>query len=243
MAGRDRKVEPVTVDGTTADAPLLTARDLLVGYGLPVCPPLDVAVRPGEAVLVVGANGTGKSTLLRTLLGHLDPLGGSIGLLGGPADPRRRDIREAVAQDLGDDAFFPALTVREHLTLVCRGHAVPEPDDVVDELLEEFGLTARADAMPSALSSGQRRRLLLAAAFARPRSLLVLDEPEQRLDTRMRRALTARLAEERAQGGAVLAASHDPDVVAGAATAVLLLGEDEAAWMTPEDGARAVAEL
>jgi hypothetical protein len=104
---------------------------------------------------------------------------------------------------MGDDAFFPALTVREHLQLTAYGHGVAEPDERVEGLLAEFGLTGRADALPSALSSGQRRRLVLAAALARPRSLLVLDEPEQRLDAGMRRRLaTAGAGVRRGRRGA-----------------------------------------
>ncbi|GAA4429997.1 ABC transporter ATP-binding protein [Georgenia halophila] len=227
----------------TPPQPLLAARGLVVGYGLPVCPPVDLAVRPGEVLAVVGANGTGKSTLLRTLLGHLEPLGGHAELLGVEVDPRSVEVRAAVAQDLGDDAFFPALTVREHLLLTCYGHRVTGASDVVDGLLEEFGLLERSAALPAALSSGQRRRLLLAAALARPRSLLVLDEPEQRLDVGMRKHLVERLAEEREAGGAVLLATHDPAVVTGAATGVLHIGEAEVRTLGRDAGAAAVAAL
>ncbi|MFC7405481.1 ABC transporter ATP-binding protein [Georgenia alba] len=231
--GRDVPVEP----------PLVRARGLLVGYGLPVCPAVDLSVQPGEVLAVVGANGTGKSTLLRTLLGHLEPVGGAAEVLGAPVDPRAAQMRAAVAQDLGEEAFFPYLTAREHLLLTCYGHGVPGPGEVVDALLEEFGLHERADASPGALSSGQRRRLLLAAALARPRSLLVLDEPEQRLDVGMRNHLVERLVAERQAGGGILLATHDPRVVAGAATAVLHISESEVRTLDPDDGATAVASL
>lgn len=220
--------------------PLLKAIDLSIGYGLPVCPAIDLELRAGDVLAVVGANGSGKSTLLRTLVGQLDALGGEVRLFGGEPDPRRKDLRAGLAQDLGEDAFFPALTVREHLSLVAYGHG--QSAALVDGLLAEFGLTGRADATPQALSSGQRRRLLLAATLARPRRLLVLDEPEQRLDTRMRGHLSARLAAE-AEGGAVLMACHDPAVVAGAATRVLLISEYEVTAMDPEAGAEAVERL
>ncbi|ROR71920.1 ABC transporter ATP-binding protein [Bogoriella caseilytica] len=220
--------------------PVLEATELSIGYGLPVCPPLTVELCQGEVLAVVGANGAGKSTLLRTLVGQLEPLSGEIRLFGGEPDPRRRDVRAALALELGEDAFFPALTVREHLELVAFGHG--QNAVIVDELLAEFGLAQRADASPRALSSGQRRRLLLAAAFARPRRLLVLDEPEQRLDTGLRAQLSARLAAEIGHG-AVLMASHDPAVVAAAATRVLLIGEDEVVELDPDAGADAVERL
>lgn len=223
---------------------LVHARDLSVGYGTdPVCAPVSLTVGPGSSLAVIGANGTGKSTLLRTVLGLQEPLGGAVELLGAAADPRTVEVRASVAAVLGDDAFFPALTVTEHLLLVAYGHGVAGAEDVVEALLEEFGLIERADALPTALSSGQRRRVLLAAAFARPRSLLVLDEPEQRLDAGMRGHLTERLVEERKAGGAVLVASHDPVVVAGAATAVVLLSDDGVQHLTPAEGAAAIEAL
>ncbi|SDQ10966.1 ATP-binding cassette domain-containing protein [Quadrisphaera sp. DSM 44207] len=226
-----------------AGGELVRAVELGIGHDLPVCPPVTFAVRPGDAVAVVGANGAGKSTLLRTVVGLLDPLAGQLQVLGRDVDERSVEFRAAVAADLGDDAFFPALTAREHLLLTCCGHGVGEPAEVVDALLEEFGLTARAEALPAALSSGQRRRLLLAAALARPRSLLVLDEPEQRLDAGMRRALIRRLVEEREIGGAVLLATHDPAVVLGAATCGLLITEGSAEVVEPDAAAAAIEAL
>ena len=224
--------------------PLVHARSLEVGYdGMPVCPPVDLSLHPGEALAVIGANGTGKSTLLRTVLGQQAALAGKVTLLGATPDPRGAEQRAAIAAVLGEDAFFPGLTVTEHLLLTALGHALPDARAVVTDLVEEFGLAERADALPSALSSGQRRRVLLAAAFVRPRSLLVLDEPEQRLDSGMRNRLTDLLVDERDQGGAVLFASHDPVVIAGAATSVLVLQDDGIALVDPQAGAAAIEAL
>lgn len=231
------------VSDRAPDQALVRAVSLEVGYDHPVCPPITAAVRPGQVLAVVGANGSGKSTVLRTVVGVLEPLGGQLQVLGAAVDDRSAQVRAALAVDLGDDAFFPALTVREHLLLTCYGHAVPDPDEVVEHLLEEFALTERAQALPSALSSGQRRRLLLSAALARPRSLLVLDEPEQRLDAGMRRSLAQRLVEERDGGGAALIATHDPQVVLTAATCALVISPAGADLVTPGEAAAAIAQL
>lgn len=226
------------------DEPLVRTHDLQVGYGdYPVCPPISITVTAGEAVAVIGANGTGKSTFLRTALGLQPALDGDIELLGAEPDPRSGDTRAAVASVLGEDAFFPALTVSEHLLLTALGHRVPDAREIVADLVEEFGLADRADALPGELSSGQSRRLLLAAAFARPRSLLVLDEPEQRLDAGMRNRLADRVVAEREQGGAVLLASHDPLLVERVATAVVLLADDGVHHLDPAAGAAAIAAL
>jgi ABC-2 type transport system ATP-binding protein len=220
---------------------LLSAAGLLVGYGgTPVCAEVDLALDAGRALAVVGPNGAGKSTLLRTLAGLLPPLAGSVAFDGSDVDEREAGFRRDVATVLDDDAFFAALTGREHLLLTARGHGVAEPDDVVAGEVEAFGLADRIDALPSALSSGQRRRLALAAAFVRPARLLLLDEPERRLDTGMRTRLGARLAARRDAGAAVLFASHDPALVDALADEVLVVGEDACRLLDP---AGAVAYL
>lgn len=198
-----------------------------------MCAPVSFTLRPGRAVALVGPNGSGKSTVLRAVLGLLPAMSGTVTVLGAPVDERAADFRRAVASVLDDDAWFPALTVGEHLDLVARGHGLVDADTVVDELLEDFGLWDEAASLPTALSSGQRRRLLLASAFARPRALLVLDEPEQRLDTSMREALAARLLAEKAAGVAVLVASHDPDLVLAVADRAVLVGEEECPVLSP----------
>ncbi|HRA04214.1 MAG TPA: AAA family ATPase, partial [Arachnia sp.] len=86
-------------------------------------------------------------------------------------------------------------------------------DDLVDEVLEEVQLVPQAGQLPSTLSSGQRRRLALATAFVRPRQLLVLDEPEQRLDVEGVAWLGERLKAELAGGLAIVLASHEPSLL------------------------------
>src|SRR5690625_1652347 len=109
-----------------------------------------------------------------------------------------------------------------YLLLFARAHGMTEVSDFITDLIEEFGLTERQHALPTALSSGQRRRLLPAAGFARPRRLLVLDEPEQRLDSRMQDVLARRIQQEE---GTVVFASHDPELVRACADRVVELGE------------------
>lgn len=210
-----------------SDGPVLAARALVVGYGgAPVCAPVDLELAGGDLVAVIGPNGSGKSTVLRTVLGMLEPRGGTLAVRGRPVDERDREFRAAVAGVIDADAFFPALTVREHLVLTARGHGVPRAGAVVDELLERFGISDQGGAFPETLSSGQRRRVLLAAGFARPRDLLVLDEPEQRLDSRMRAELSTMLVDEARSGVAVLFATHDPVLLRRTGARALLVGED-----------------
>lgn len=206
--------------------PEVEIRDVLVGYGedveSAVTAPITIDVPRGGRLAIVGPNGTGKSTLLRALVGQLDVLSGQLTVFGRPVDERSARFRRDVSVVFDDDAYLPALTVREHLLLLARAHGMTAVSEFITDLIEEFGLTERQHAVPTALSSGQRRRLLLAAGFARPRRLLVLDEPEQRLDSHMREVLTRRIREE---PGTVVFASHDPTLVRACADAVVELGE------------------
>lgn len=222
--------------------PVVRAQDLVVGYGgAPVCAPVSFTLAPGKAVALVGANGSGKSTVLKTVLGLLTPAQGTLRVFGDPVDERDVLFRTRVAAVLDDDAYFPALTVAEHLYLTARGHGVLGADGVVDTLLDEFGLSDHRRALPVALSSGQRRRLLLAAGFARPRSLLVLDEPEQRLDRAMRDRLADRLNVEKRDGGAVLLATHDPDLVRAVADRAVVVADDVSRVVDPAEAARVIS--
>src|SRR3954463_13781118 len=189
----------------SAPGPLLSAEHLVVGHGgVPACAPVDLTLSPGTALALVGPNGAGKSTLLQTLMGLLPPLEGTVLFDGAEVDERQASFRRDVAEVLDDDAFFPSLTAREHLLLTARGHGVLDSETAVEAELAAFGIEDRADALPTKLSSGQRRRLALAAAFVRPAWLMVLDEPERRLDTEMRQDLAERVATERDRGLTVL---------------------------------------
>jgi heme ABC exporter ATP-binding subunit CcmA len=174
---------------------------------------LDLTVPPGSAVAVTGRNGAGKTTLLRILVGLVRPLGGTIRLAGQPLVDTSTLARRQVAYVLDESAFFPDLSVREHLDLFARAHGNADPDDAISAVLAEFDFREQADQLPVTLSSGQRRRLMLVACLVRPRRLLVLDEPEQRLDSAGRASLISRLRKEKADGCALVMATHDREFI------------------------------
>jgi ABC-2 type transport system ATP-binding protein len=184
----------------------------------------SLEVRSGEAIALTGRNGAGKSTLLRCLVGADRPDEGTVEVMGNPMSETSPQIRRDVATVIDDLDFFPDLSVVEHLDLLARAHGLDDPDAVVDEVLEEVQLVPQSGQLPGTLSSGQRRRLALATAFVRPRKLLILDEPEQRLDTEGVRWLSEKLKAERQQGLAIVFASHEPSLVETVATRVVELG-------------------
>lgn len=184
----------------------------------------SLEVRAGEAIALTGRNGAGKSTLLRCLVGADRPDDGTVEVMGNPMSETSPQIRRDVATVIDDLDFFPDLSVVEHLDLLARAHGMPDPDAVVDDVLEQVQLVPQSGQLPGTLSSGQRRRLALATAFVRPRKLLILDEPEQRLDTEGVSWLAAKLKAERQQGLAIVFASHEPALVESVATRVVELG-------------------
>jgi len=214
---------------------VVDVRGLRMAYGsIVVLEDIDLTVTAGEVVALTGVNGVGKSTLLSCLAGFRRPADGTVSVLSGP--PRdNAEFWRSVAIVADQPTWYPGLTVRELLELVLmthqpvRGWCLP-----ADDLVEIFGLSARADASPLSLSSGQRQRLSLAAALARPSRLLLLDEPEQSLDAGFRRELATLLREQyTANRGTVVMATHDHDFAVTAGARIVPLAEGR---ITADDG-------
>lgn len=208
--------------------PLLRVSGLQRRYGeVDVLGGLDLGVDRGTAVALVGPNGSGKSTALRCITGIEPASGGTVELEGAPLDERSPRTRAQVAAFLDDLDFFPDLSVVEHLDLLARAHQVPDAEPVVDAVLDEVGLVPQSDQLPGTLSTGQRTRLALAMVLVRPCRLLVLDEPEQRLDAEGIAWLADRLLRVKAGGVGILLASHDSGLVERVADRVVDMGHRE----------------
>ena len=198
----------------TKAAPRLAVKGLRHLYAeRPVIEDLTFTLRAGRAIALVGPNGAGKTTVLKCIVGSAEPAAGEILLDGTPIDERAEMVRRDVASLLDDLDFFPDLTVAEHLDLLARAHGNATPEDLVDTVLHDVGMLGAAEQLPGSLSSGQRRRLALATALVRPRKLLVLDEPEARLDSAGVTWLTEMLLAEKKTGTSILFASHDAALV------------------------------
>uniref|UniRef100_UPI0006E39051 ABC transporter ATP-binding protein n=1 Tax=Peterkaempfera griseoplana TaxID=66896 RepID=UPI0006E39051 len=160
--------------------------------------PISLKLAAGQCVALLGHNGSGKSTLLRIAAGRERPTTGSVRFDGIPMDESDPRIRSRVAV-VGDTvACYPDLSVREHLLLVAVAHGVADAHAWIEHVLADRGLADRADALPSALSSGQMQALLLACAMVRPRDLLLLDEAWTGLDQEARALLDAAAVERAA---------------------------------------------
>jgi ABC-2 type transport system ATP-binding protein len=177
----------------------------------------------GAAVAVVGANGAGKSTLLRCIAGSDELDEGTVAVFGRPFDESDAMVRRAVAALLDDVDYFPDLSVLEHLRLIAWLHGTDDAEAVTESVIGDVGLDGVRHQLPPTLSSGQKHRLGLASCLVRPRRVLLLDEPEQRLDEAGRAWLRSRLLGEKRAGTAVLFSSHDPLLVAEVADHVVAL--------------------
>lgn len=206
--------------------------------GAELLAPTTLALAAGTCVAVRGQNGAGKTTLLRVLSGRLRPTAGSVRLAGDALDERRADHRAAVAALIEPPTLYPDLTIQDQLALIeaawsgARSGSRSEPLERAaiagpgfgSGAIDHFGLEGLRTRFPHELSSGQRQLVSLAVTFARPASVLLLDEPEQRLDPDRRGLVAEAIERARAQGVAVAFATHDPELVARVADAEVVVG-------------------
>jgi heme exporter protein A len=164
---------------------------------------LDFAAASGEALAVVGANGAGKTSLLRLVAGLLYPAGGSIELEGGEAELTLAEQ----AHYLGHrDALKPALSVLENLSF-WRDFLGGDAGDAAQSL-SRIGL-GHASHLPAAfLSAGQRRRLSMARLVCVRRPIWLLDEPTSALDGAGQALFAGLMREHLEGGGIIIAATH-----------------------------------
>jgi ABC-2 type transport system ATP-binding protein len=215
----------MTADG----APLLILTEVSRSYGeLEALKPVDLAVGAGRCVALLGVNGSGKSTLLRIAAGRDTPSTGRVRYGGVPLREDDLVARTEIAVAGDVSSTYPDLTVREHLMLVAVAHgAGSQAPALVDGALAECRLAGHGDALPGSLSSGQRQALQLAAVLVRPRRLLILDEPEQRLDPGARQWLADLLVVQKAAGAALLLATHHLELAEAVADEVIVLQDGE----------------
>lgn len=198
--------------------------------GVVLVPRLDLDVAPGEILTIMGASGTGKSTLLAFIAGFLDPAFTATGevMLDG------RDITDMAAERRGvgllfqDDLLFPHLSVGENLAfgLAARVRGAANRRSRIDTALAQAGLAGMAARDPASLSGGQRARVaVMRTLLASPRVLL-LDEPFNRLDAALRKEFATFVFDHaRAQALPTLLVTHDIADAEMAGGRVVRIGE------------------
>jgi len=203
---------------------------------IPALAGLSLAVAPGERVVILGANGCGKTTLLKLLAGLLFPQRGRYRAFGREItesllsrDPFGSFFRKEVGvlfQNVDAQLFNP--TVEDEIAFGPLQLKDP-PGDVrrtVRESLDRFGLRGLAGRPPFALSGGEKKKVALAAMLAVNPQVLLLDEPTAGLDPRSSRILVDLILEAQGQGKTVVTSTNDLHIVPEIAGRVVVFGED-----------------
>ncbi|RVU36507.1 heme ABC exporter ATP-binding protein CcmA [Hwanghaeella grinnelliae] len=166
---------------------------------------LSFSVSSGGALLLTGPNGSGKSTLLRLMAGLIPPTLGALAWDDVPVDQDPEDHRARLHYLAHAEAVKPPLTVAEDLSF---WQALSGSDKPVSAAIDAMGLETQSALPGRYLSAGQRRRLALARLLVSETDLWLLDEPSVGLDTASLAKLRSAIADHRAAGGIVVAATH-----------------------------------
>lgn len=197
----------------------LSCRGLSFAYGAsPVFEGLDADFPAGQITCIAGANGVGKTTLVRVLCGLAAPSSGTISLDGVPVSRKtRRSACALVMQDTGRQLFSD--TLAGELT-IGASHASGQSGE---QLLADFDLANLGERHPLSLSGGQKQRLVIAAARATGRPIVILDEPTSGVDARHLDSITATLRRIADEGAAVVVVTHDGEFAAACADRLITL--------------------
>lgn len=172
---------------------------------------VSASLSGGETLAVTGANGTGKSTLLRILAGILEPRAGTVTLRvkGHPVPEEEYSLRVGlVAPAVG---VYGELSARENLRFLARARGLSGADQRIGRVLDRVGLSARADDRVATYSSGMRQRMKYAAALLADPPLLLLDEPSANLDVAGRNMVESIIADQKAQNRLLVVATNRAD--------------------------------
>jgi heme exporter protein A len=181
---------------------------------------LSFSLRGGEALLIQGGNGQGKTSLLRLLTGLARPVGGEVRWCGTPlADAE--DYHREMAYIGHLNGIKEELTPLENVQLAARLAGRTQDERETETILTELGLGARLDLPCRALSFGQRRRVALATLLSAPARLWILDEPFTGLDAHGIALLEDRIRAHLAGGGMTVLTTHQPLALDGTAVRTL----------------------
>lgn len=221
--------EDVTTSVTMNGELLLSMKGVEVRYDEKVAlGPLDLELHAGEITALMGRNGAGKSSLIKSAVGILKPSAGLISLLNKQIDSidsrERAKLIGYIPQDAGDLLFLT--TVREECALADRDNSLAQGTTL--DSLRRMLPTISPETHPRDLSEGQRLTLVLAIILATNPRLLILDEPTRGLDYEAKKRLIAALQDRAHERGvAVLIATHDVEVVAELAERTVFLADGE----------------
>ncbi|BBB91893.1 MAG TPA: ABC transporter ATP-binding protein [Methylomusa anaerophila] len=197
--------------------PVLRAESLTAGYnGKPIVSDIDFTVDHGEFLSIVAPNGTGKTTLIRTLAGVLPPLHGAVSVCGrNVAGYSRRDLAKLVAvvgqnESVADYTVEQVVAMGRYSHIPRFGSRTHQDESIINRVLAQVGMKEKRKIFAGQLSQGERQKVTVARALAQCPKLLILDEPTSHLDVKNQieiLRLIKRMTAE--QGLTTLAVLHD----------------------------------
>lgn len=225
----------------TTESPVLSLRSATLAFGeRPLWRGLNLDVKPGEFLAVLGPNGTGKTSLLKAILGQQPLTSGTIELLGAPVRRGSRAIGYIPQQKLLEEGT--PLRARDLVAFGINGHRWGLPISTkalrarVDSVLESVGASDYAGASVATLSGGEQQRIRVGQAIAGNPTLLLCDEPLLSLDLQHQRAVSELIDEKRRElNTAVVFVTHDVNPILRMVDRVLYLAGGQFRVGTPDE--------
>jgi len=195
----------------------------------PVLKGVTTIIDQGKVNVLLGPNGSGKTTTLKLILGILKPFAGEVKVFGLNPAVEPVKVRRMIGYVPEDDLVYHSLRVREYLSFIAKIYGVPnsELEENMRRVMEAFMIKEYGDYYIGSLSHGLKRRVLLAAAFIHNPKILLLDEPFIGIDPRIAKALKIVLKEKAREGKLIIVTTHILEIAEAIADKVILLFRGE----------------
>jgi ABC-2 type transport system ATP-binding protein len=200
---------------------------------------LSFDVKPGQILGLLGPNGAGKTTTMRAIAGVIPPTRGSLTVAGHDVSIKPVTAKSLLAYVPDDPKLFDALSVFEHLQFVASAYGVRNFEASANQLLEQFELTAKRNALAQELSRGMRQKVAICCAYLHNPVAILLDEPITGLDPHGIRTMKESVRQRAKDGAAVIVSSHLLSLVEDLCTDLLILDHGKRIFFGPVEQARA----
>lgn len=224
----------------------LQLNNVTAGYTkVPVITDITFDVNPGEICGLIGLNGAGKSTTIKTIIGQLTPFSGRVEVEKLSILENQRGYRQSIAVIPESPVLYEELTFREHIEFVARSYNQMNEETMAHamELVEAFRLTKQLDWFPAYFSKGMKQKVLIVCALMLDVSVYVVDEPFLGLDPLGIRTLLQVLKEKKEKGAAILMSTHVLDTAEKYCDRFIVLHEGKVIAQGDIEGLRATSNI
>ena len=224
----------------------LQLNKVTAGYTkVPVITDITFDVNPGEICGLIGLNGAGKSTTIKTIIGQLTPFSGRVEVEQLSILENQRGYRQSIAVIPESPVLYEELTFREHIEFVARSYNQMNEETMKHamELVEAFRLTKQIDWFPAYFSKGMKQKVLIVCALMLDVPVYVVDEPFLGLDPLGIRTLLQVLKEKKEKGAAILMSTHVLDTAEKYCDRFIVLHEGKVIAQGDIEGLRATSNI